>query len=145
MAQIDDEDLLLFLGWKEEQRQQERKRGRYWLSPEGRRELKETFSCEDDSAVFPLLQEVERLEGVLKDASDDRTEILRQLDQTRADHDALDRALRREVARVRRLERIVTESTAVLANEIEWPRLSRGHGPDDVICEVLRILREEDR
>lgn len=46
-----------------ELRERRHKRGAYWLSPEGRAEIRDSFEdAEDGNAVLPLLNELERLE-----------------------------------------------------------------------------------
>ena len=56
-------DELEFLEWKADRAESLRKRGAYWLTTEGRDELRDCFPDHDDgNAVRPLLDYVERLE-----------------------------------------------------------------------------------
>ena len=61
---IDPTADLQYLAWKAEQEERARKRGRYWLTPEGREEIREIWGYDDNdgATVTPLLNEVERLE-----------------------------------------------------------------------------------
>jgi hypothetical protein len=54
-----------YLRWKAEKEERDRKRGRWWLTPEGRSEIRGTWGHDDDdgSTVTPLINELERVEG----------------------------------------------------------------------------------
>ena len=56
-------DELEFLLWRAEREERARKVGAYWLTTEGRNELRDCFPDHDDgNSVRPLLDYVERLE-----------------------------------------------------------------------------------
>jgi len=60
-----------FLIWKAERAEQARKVGAYWLTTEGRNELRDCFPDHDDgNSVRPLLDYVERLEKLQVKISD---------------------------------------------------------------------------
>lgn len=63
--------------WRREKAEREKKRGDYWLSAEGRDEIRDVFGNdrEDGSVVVPLYQEVERLEAELARVRAERDEI----------------------------------------------------------------------
>lgn len=64
-------DELEFLIWKAERAEQARKIGAYWLTTEGRNELRDCFPDHDDgNSVRPLLDYVERLEKLQMKVSD---------------------------------------------------------------------------
>jgi hypothetical protein len=59
-------DEIEFKNWKAAKVERERKRGAYWLTKEGRQELRDCFPDHDDgNAVRPLLDYVDRLEARL--------------------------------------------------------------------------------
>ena len=56
-------DEIAFAQWKAEREEQRRKCGAYWLTTEGRDEIRDCFPNHDDgNCVRPLLDYVERLE-----------------------------------------------------------------------------------
>lgn len=64
---LTDADLEDFQEWKRERDESRRKRGKYWLTLEGRAKLKEVFDDPNDSAaVRPLLDALEEAESKLK-------------------------------------------------------------------------------
>ena len=81
----DPKELAKFYKWKEEQEERKRKRGKYWLSEEGRSEVQEIWHDEfhdldRSSAIAPVyLVEIERLEKEiewLKDEIDHLREMI---------------------------------------------------------------------
>jgi len=63
MAPNMTKDELEFLLWKVEREERARKVGAYWLTTEGRAEIRDSFTDHDDgNCVLPLLDYVERLE-----------------------------------------------------------------------------------
>jgi hypothetical protein len=64
-------ELAAFKAAERELADERRKRGTYWLTPEGRAELRDTFSDpEDDNAVRPLLDALERVIAEVRDESE---------------------------------------------------------------------------
>ena len=52
-----------FLAWKAKKEKEDRERGAYWLTTEGRTKLKDIFTDHDDgNSVRPLLDALERAE-----------------------------------------------------------------------------------
>ena len=65
-------ELIAFRSWKDERDERNRKRGPYWLTPEGRKEAKECFKHDDDNCVRPYLDELERMEHGFEHAIHER-------------------------------------------------------------------------
>lgn len=84
---MDDLEQIEFRVWKARKEEEQRKRGAYWTSPEGRKEIREIWGYDDDdgATVTPLLNaleaaeaqlaatraECERLRAKIKEAKDD--------------------------------------------------------------------------
>jgi hypothetical protein len=61
-------DEIEFARWKAEREERARKVGAYWLTTEGRDEIRDYFPDHDDgNCVRPLLDYVERLESRLRE------------------------------------------------------------------------------
>lgn len=61
----EEKDRILFEAWKSREAERMRKRGDYWISVEGRAEIRETWGDpEDGNCVLPLLNALEALEKV---------------------------------------------------------------------------------
>jgi len=56
-----------YLAWKREKEERERKRGAYWLTDEGREEVRDIWNGDNDGDCIPpvYLDEIERLEAAL--------------------------------------------------------------------------------
>jgi DNA-binding PadR family transcriptional regulator len=76
----DEIEQIQFRAWKAEKEEQQRKRGAYWISPEGREEIRSIWGPEDGSTVWPLFEEVERLEAALAASEARAAFLLRAID-----------------------------------------------------------------
>lgn len=67
-AIISDEDSAEFLAWKQDNDERKRKQGRYWLTEEGRAEIRETWPSPYGQAIPPvLLDALEAAEARVKE------------------------------------------------------------------------------
>lgn len=99
-----------FNAWKSKKAEYDRKRGDYWLSQEGRQEIRDTWEDPNDgNCVLPLLNAIEQAESKLIRPNTERMVALWKARRERYKR----YGLRNEVFRV-----LVDEVDAVLA---EWP------------------------
>lgn len=66
MNQLLDKDYAEYLIWKANREEEKRKQGKYWLTPEGRTEIRECWGHNSTDCVPILLNELERIETQLR-------------------------------------------------------------------------------
>jgi hypothetical protein len=79
-ALVSDDDDVAFLEWKQERAEREKKQGQYWLSAEGRKEIREIWPKPYGQAIPPvLLDALEQSEARIKELEHSVDEVCKSL------------------------------------------------------------------
>jgi len=84
-SELDPIELARFREWKAVQDEQQRTRGAYCLTPEGRAEIRKAWKGDDGSWLIVLLNEVERLETTQRKFGQLQEELFRRAESAEKD------------------------------------------------------------